>query len=269
MNIRKYSYYLKSIFELLLGFKHPWLILQIFLSKKENGLFVVELKKPSLRFTVRGTMDIWAIKETFLDKFYEQYSCPIKDNWTIIDIGAGIGDYSIFAAHQHPANHVFAYEPFPPSYDLLNKNLSLNQINNVHPFPLGISDRTGKIRLDLSGGEPLQITSNNNSNPNQESQHALIVDSISLAEALSTNNISCCDLLKLDCEGAEFPILLNTDKSTLRKIKRIIMEYHDHVTDFSHENLVDFLQKNDYQVKTFPNRVHSNIGYLYAERLAE
>jgi hypothetical protein len=35
-----------------------------------------------------------------------------------------------------------------------------------------------------------------------------------------------CDLLKLDCEGAEFDALLSADDETLRRAQRIILEFH-------------------------------------------
>jgi len=40
------------------------------------------------RLGVRGPMDIWIAKETYLDRFYERYGTPIGDGWAIIDVGA-------------------------------------------------------------------------------------------------------------------------------------------------------------------------------------
>jgi hypothetical protein len=92
------------------------------------------------------------------------------------------------------------------------------------------------------------------------------VDAISLESALAKLNITQLDLLKMDCEGAEYEILLNTSPEILRLVKRIIMEYHDLDAQRAHPILVDFLQQQGYQVTCRENNVHAEIGYLYAEQ---
>ena len=73
-------------------------------------------------------MDVWSIKETFLDRFYEKYGFTIQPNWKIIDIGAGIGDYTLYTATAQPNSQVFAFEPYPKSLVLMQENLRLNSI---------------------------------------------------------------------------------------------------------------------------------------------
>jgi len=77
-----------------------------------------------------------------------------------------------------------------------------------------------------------------------------------------------CDLLKLDCEGAEYPILMNAPQTVLRRIHRIIMEYHDRAGCYTHTDLETFLIANGFRVCTHPNFVHADLGYLYAELFA-
>ena len=50
----------------------------------------------------------------------------LQDGWTIIDIGAGLGDFTAYAAQRSPRGRVLAYEPFPESFALLQQNLKLN-----------------------------------------------------------------------------------------------------------------------------------------------
>jgi hypothetical protein len=72
----------------------------------------------------------------------------------------------------------------------------------------------------------------------------------------------------MDCEGAEYPILLNTPDELLKKIDRIVLEYHDNVTDYTHQDLKKFLSEGGYKVKITPNFVHADLGYLYAQRVS-
>ena len=104
--IRMYSYYLLSIFRLFTGFHNPILLAKIFLNPGESGIKTVRLRTSGLQFRVRGAMDVWSIKETFLDRFYEKYGFTIQPRWKILDIGAGIGEYTEYAA-MRPDRQVF------------------------------------------------------------------------------------------------------------------------------------------------------------------
>lgn len=262
--LRKYSYYLYSIFELLLGFENPLLLIKIYLNLTPLGVKTVHLRKPRLIFRVRGAMDVWSIKETFLDRFYEKYGFVIEPGWNVIDIGAGIGDYTLYATIKQSNVRVFAFEPYPESFTLMQENLRRNGISNVQAFDQAIGSDSGDLILDLTGGEPLQFQSQLEKASNIKK--SLSVNSLSLIDALTKLDLDSCDLLKLDCEGAEYSILFNTPPSALTRIQRIVMEYHDNLVPHHHGELVSFLQERGFQVETFPNPVHSNLGYLRALR---
>jgi hypothetical protein len=74
------------------------------------------------------------------------------------------------------------------------------------------------------------------------------------------------DLVKLDCEGAEYEILFNLPPVYFPRIRRIVLEYHDNVTAYTHLDLAAFLKEQGYRVKVTPNVVHNYLGYLSAER---
>ncbi len=262
--LRKYSYYLRSIFKLLSGFRAPLSIVRIFLNGGPAGTKTVQLRQPRLKLSVRGAMDIWSIKETFLDRFYERYGFRVQPGWTVIDIGAGIGEYTLFAAVHQPDTRVFAFEPYPPSFALMQENLRLNAVTNARALNEAIAETSGELLLDLTGGEPLQFQSY--ARQHEAVEQSLSVPSRSLADTFASLEIESCDLLKMDCEGAEYSILFGAPPSVLELVRRIVMEYHDHTTHYQHNDLVRFLASQGYQVETFPNPVHSYIGYLRAVR---
>jgi FkbM family methyltransferase len=262
--LRKYSYYLLSIFELLFGFDNPILIAKIFLNPAYPGIKTVRLRRRGLKFRVRGAMDVWSIKETFLDHFYEKYGFTIQPNWKIIDIGAGIGDYTLHTAMAQQNSKVFSFEPYPESFVLMQENLRLNAITNVQVFDEAIGAASGELILDLTGGEPLQFQSHLKKSANVKK--SLSISSLSLVDALTRLGLESCDLLKLDCEGAEYEILFGTPPPVLEHIRRIVMEYHDNLIQYNHTDLTRFLIEQGFQVETFPNPVHSHLGYLRAMR---
>jgi len=264
--LRKYIYYLFSIFELFFGFENPISVVLIVLNLTRPGVKTIHLRKSDLQFRVRGAMDVWSIKETFLDRFYEKYGYSIRSDWKVIDIGAGTGEYALFAAAAmtQPGGQVFAFEPFPESFALMQENLHLNKINNVQIFAEAIGAEAGELVLDLAGGEPLQFQSRREKVVGVET--SLRVKSISLAGVLEKTELKSCDLLKLDCEGAEYAILFAAPQSIIEHISHIVMEYHDNVTQYNHRDMAHFLNERGFHVDTFPNPVHSYLGYLRAMR---
>jgi FkbM family methyltransferase len=262
--LRKYSYYVWSLFELFFGFADPILLAKIFLNLVPAGIKTVSLRRRSLRFRVRGAMDVWSIKETFLDRFYETCGFTIQPGWNVIDIGAGVGDYTLYAATSQPNVRVFAFEPYPESFALVQANLTINGMTNVQAFDKAIGTASGELTLDLTSGEPLQFQSRLENVGHVK--NGLLVNSLSLSDALTKLELESCDLLKLDCEGAEYSILLSAPSSVLERIQRIVMEYHDDLIPHNHGDLARFLREQGFQVETFPNPVHSNLGYLRALR---
>jgi len=261
--IRRMIYYSRSGWEIIRHFT-GWL--PVFLSslKRSNARYrTVQLRHLNMQFLVRSAMDIWAIKETFLDEFYTKYGVPVKDGWAVIDIGAGIGDFSIYTAYSHPEAKIFAFEPFPGSYELLTRNINLNKIKNVHPSQMAVWHSDSKLLLNGTDDEPLQITSERNDSAGEPGPEN-VVQAIALTTILEKYGIEKVDLIKLDCEGAEYDILMKAPTSALRRMDRIIMEYHDLDSERNHRRLVQFLESQGFRVQTYGNPVHDNIGYLFA-----
>jgi FkbM family methyltransferase len=268
MSLRKYFYYFTSIFTLLFNVKPLGRVLALFLGRKPDRPVEIQLRESGLRFYVRSAMDVWSIKETLLDHYYERCGFPIGKGWTIVDIGGGVGDFTLLAASSHPENKVYAYEPTPGSYALLIQNTQLNQINNIHSYPNGVWSSDGEISIDTEVGEPVQFISRAVVEGETLPSGKVTVRCFSMASLFASNAIARCDLMKLDCEGAEYEILFKTPDELLSRIDRIVMEYHDNSTQFTHRDMAAFLEGKGYTVSVFPNVVHEYLGYLRAERKA-
>ncbi len=254
------SYYLSSIPTIFSQIKNWYQIPTLMLGKKS---LILKLKNGT-QLKVRNIMDVWIVKETCLDRDYEVNGTPILDDWTVIDIGSGIGEFAILTAAEHPNCQIFAYEPFPESFALLQENLQLNQTNNVHAFPIAVSSDSGKLTLATTG-EAVQHTTTDSTVSGAASSF-IEVEGISFETLFEANSISRCNFLKIDCEGCEFELLLKASAETLAKIDHICLEYHNGFTEFAHQALVDHLQGHGFQVKTTPNPVHQYLGFLYAYR---
>lgn len=260
----KYAYYFTSIFTLLFRAKPLPRVLSMFLGLKQDGQPVIEMD--GLRFRTRSAMDVWSLKETILDDFYERNGYKVGDGWNVIDIGGGIGDFTIQASHSHPKNQVFAFEPTPSSYALLQENLKMNRVSNVQVYPAAVWSSDSEVVIDTGMGEPVQFTSQELQKGAAPVSGKVIVPGLSLESVFERTGLTHCDLMKLDCEGAEYEILFKAPDAILSRIDRIVMEYHDNANEFTHVDMARFLTEKGYKVDVFPNVVHPYLGYLRASR---
>jgi len=261
--VKKAWYYLYSIGELLGGFREPALVLKIFLLPLRQRRFLLTLRKNSLRFFVRSALDVWSIKETFLDNFYLPPGFfNIERGWIMMDIGAGVGDFSLLASSLAPQGRIFAFEAFPETFSLLQENVNLNGLPNILVSPEAISAKDGYLFMDRSAVEPLQLSTRTQANSHRD----LRVPAVSLEHIFERYQLPFCNLLKLDCEGAEYEILFSLSPAVLQRIEAVTMEYHDGVAAYNHQDLVNFFHDHNFKVQVQPNLVHSDLGYLYAKK---
>lgn len=258
--ISRWLYYGSSIFTILLGMSPRLKIIATFLGINRDP-FMIRLNT-GLQFKVRTAMDIWVIKETCLDRDYEHYGTKLQSGWTIVDIGGGLGDFTVFAS-QIPDTQVHVYEPFPESNRLLQENLKHNHMSNVQVYVEAVGAKAGELHLTTSTGVAVRHSTA------QDINHAdLTVTSIPLSTVLTRIESKHIDFLKMDCEGGEYDILLNADDETLKAISHICMEYHDNLTPHTHHELARFLSEKGYDVQTYRNPAHTEIGFLYAHKVA-
>ena len=240
------------------GFKRSWQIIGIFLGFPGTLPAEVALRRSGWRFSVRSAMDVWIIKETCIDNDY-MAGTDFDPAWTVVDIGAGLGDFTVLAAKSCPDGLVHAYEPHSQSYNLLVHNLALNQIDRVTCFEEAVG-RAGQS-LQASGRAKEAVSTTFVERGGETS-----LPSIELREILDRLPSKQCDLMKIDCEGCEFGLLLSADIDLLSRVSRISIEAHDGYFGHSTEDLVAHLGKNGFSVRREPNPVHSYLSIIYAER---
>ncbi len=253
--LRRLTYYLASIITLLRGIRNWPALLRLLLPGARPVILVL---RDGACYAVNSLMDAWIVKETNLDRDYERAGICLQDGWSIVDIGAGMGDFTVFAARRVPHGRVLAYEPAPDSAALLRQNLELNGIANVLSRQAAVASQAGYLNLDTSRGVAVQYRT-------VGGQGQVSVPAVSLADVLAGLPHGHCDFMKIDCEGAEYDILLNAPDEALAAIGRICLEYHDFVTPYSHHDLARHLASKGWSVRLYPSPVHRELGLLYAE----
>jgi len=87
-----------------------------------------------------------------------------------------------------------------------------------------------------------------------------IVKCISLKELFIKKKLNNINLLKLDCEGAEYDILFNTPERYLNKIEKIILEFHD-FDGKSSNKLKNFLKNQGFILKKIRQEKRDDLLY--------
>jgi FkbM family methyltransferase len=213
-----------------------------------------------LTLNMRNDGDYAIASELFLDHQYKQCDKVIREAQnSIIDIGGHLGFFSVYAAILNPKVPIYTFEPHTGNYELLKQNLKDNRIKNVFPKNLAVSDAVGQEQLQISK-EDLNHSTTKALEPTGESQS---VQTISLQRILEKNHLMKVDLLKIDCEGAEFKIIRSTPKAIFDTVSTIFLEYHDWIDGESHQSLKKRLEQMGYRVERYPNSKIKELGYLW------
>jgi FkbM family methyltransferase len=144
---------------------------------------------------------------------------------TVIHIGAHIGVSVLVAAAESPQGVIHGVEAAHDTFNLLRINIALNRADNIRPHRLAISDKQGEVRLYHDIGHW------GHSITRPMSGHYETVPAVSLKQFLDENGIDRCQFMYLNCEGAEFPILLGADAPTLQRFDHILADCHPHLAN--------------------------------------
>lgn len=208
------------------------------------------------------SLDKWVIAEIWALN-HHQYFPPrmkLRKNSVVIDIGAHIGAFSIFAAKSGERIKVYAFEPVPENFHLLTENIRINKLQNqIKAFEFAVSGAKGHETIFLSDTAT-------NSMFIDKGKGKIDVESLTLNDIFDLNNLDQCGLLKLDCEGAEYEILFNTPKDYLQKIDVITMEFHHFDSiEYNCLDLKRYLQNLGFEVEIVRGNVSTHKGTLRAK----
>ncbi len=151
----------------------------------------------------------YAFLDIFLDDVYGIASLPTCQ--TILDIGAHIGFFSIAARRRFPSATIHAYEPNVELLPYLQKNLATI---DVDVFDEGIGLSAGKLSLTVADDSVCTRSHESANGDIAQTAFATAVERIG----------GTVDLLKMDCEGAEWRFL--GDTASWQKVKNLRMEFH-------------------------------------------
>lgn len=184
----------------------------------------VSLRCPRLKLQVQKNP--WQLyREIFLRDCYRPL-VPLGKSPRIVDLGANIGLASIYFLTRWPAARLFACEPNPAAFELLKGNLAAEQFPaaSIQLEASAVSDAVGSVEFAVPAGNPTAVYASISRRGLTAATevHTLRVPALDAADLFGKP----ADLLKLDVEGHEYPVLEHALPNA-SVIRSLVIEFHE------------------------------------------
>lgn len=230
-----WAFYLGSLIKVLPYFKNKIITLKF---------------KDGKRIKVYDFMSFYIYSEIFIDKCYD-----IKLNSEkpiIVDVGANTGYFALRMKQLYPEAIIICFEPYPPCIQQLTETIKINKLKNVEIKKLAVSNKAERSKLYI---HPTNIGGHSIFSENV-SENFIEIESITLSEVLTLiYPRKVCNLLKLDCEGAEYPIIKSMTMEHQKNFEHII--YEPTYNSYSIDELNDYLKIIGYRVEAVQSLYHA------------
>lgn len=231
-----------------LRFRRPARLFRYWLKRDWTTEDPIELRNGLKLACSHDPDDIVTLLEVFVERCYGE----IPRGSTVVDVGANIGVFALYAAQR--ARKVIAYEPSAESFNLLVANIRRNRLEEgIEPRLLAVSDQGGQIlRFPVASSRGNRPVAGASDQPFRE------VGTTTLTAIIG--ELRAIDVLKLDCEGAEREIILSTPVELWTHVRTIRMEYHEGLNEI----LTPHLMNSGFRLTMHaPNRHVRGAGTLW------
>ena len=186
---------------------------------------------------------IWLINENFIK---EQYKWLDVEGKNVVDVGANIGDSAIYFALEG-AKHVYAFEPYPYSYNIAKKNIKLNHLEDKITLLNEGCGKSGFVTIK----EDYENTGGTDLKKFKKGKKIRIESLDEIVKRFDLKHAA----LKVDCEGCEYDLILNASDEALHAFDQIIIEYHYGYKNLQKQlEICGFTAKNTHPKTTLYNK---------------
>jgi FkbM family methyltransferase len=180
---------------------------------------------------------------------------------TMVDVGANVGSFAVYAAQSSPRARLFCYEPEEQNFQRLKRNLSINGLEGrVTAYQCAVASSIGPRKLAVG------VSQLNAFDDLRDGASHQVVACTTLQDIRREHGLDTLDLLKMNCEGAEYEILGACSHADYDGILNIRLEYHnlDGVSR-NGESLRRQLEARGYRIQRFTRRL-TDSGFIWATR---
>jgi FkbM family methyltransferase len=159
-----------------------------------------------------------SLNEVFLHKIYDVPGVDFSQCRHVFDVGAQAGVFAVYVASQAPCTAITCFEASSANFTLLQRNLIANT-DCAWPHRMAVSATRGRRRFMPAAVADTQDLEELDAEPE-------MVEHIDLGGIFNMTGVEECDFLKMDVEGEELPILLDTPLELLRRVRAMALQWH-------------------------------------------
>lgn len=143
----------------------------------------------------------------------------------VMDIGGQVGTFSCWLAHMQPQATITSYEPSPTTAGFLRKNVEQNHFDGrITVVESALAATTGFAEFEDNGagsGTNGLVSAGHSAG----SRPPIKVKTVAFDEAVAAMTAPI-EVVKIDCEGGEYDLVLNSSPSSWSSVQRVVLEYH-------------------------------------------
>lgn len=179
----------------------------------------VRLRQSGYNIQVRLD-EMWGCVEVFAHAVYDSPQIDWEHVHSVLDIGANNGTAALWFASRAPAAHVLALEPCADTAARATANIQHNGLQDRVVVMVGaVVGAHGPVRVIPGANSRLTRTGS------PTGAGAELVQGWTFDEALHLAG-GAVDVVKIDCEGAEYEIFAGASEAALKSCSMIVGEYH-------------------------------------------
>lgn len=171
----------------------------------------------------------------------------------VIDVGAHIGRYTLLSSKLvGPSGRVIAVEAHPYNFQMLKRNLDLNNMTNVTPFNCAAYSEDGSsLNLFLPGEDHGKTIYNTVMGKRATTEKSLSIPALKMDSIVRQAGIeeSQVNWIKIDVEGAEYEVLKGA-QNILSKSGNLslLVEIHNLQNGNFYSEIMDLLAQNEFRI---------------------
>ncbi|HEX8125474.1 MAG TPA: FkbM family methyltransferase [Allosphingosinicella sp.] len=224
----------------------------------------------------------YVVEEVFVERQYARDGFAIGETDTVVDVGANMGIFALWAAPQAPRGRILSIEPIPELADCLDASLRENSISNVSVVRNALGRPGAKIELCYYPGFNIISHQSDFRRPAYARAKMYLKNfrtwsrparvearCVSLGGLLDDRGVERVNFLKIDCEGGEYEVMRGMRPQDWRRIDQLVVEFHEYRKDQDHTEIVRILEGNGFEVAIEKDPVTYRLmrfGTIWAKR---